>query len=92
MASQGCVTPLTDSLRIVLSREGKIIYDSKQDTPELGFPTEPSKICFNCGGPLVPVVYLCTHCQQRFIQQEDKKTHRKVVIMLEQAPLPDYIQ
>lgn len=74
---------VVDKLRVQLtSGEGKKVFDSDDKIPNIGFPEEPLKFCPNCGGKTQPVVYMCKCCGERFIQQEDKKTGRKLVISL----------
>jgi hypothetical protein len=80
---------VTDHLRVQLTNgQGKKIFDSDDKIPNIGFPKEPLKFCPNCGGETQPIIYMCKCCGERFMQQEDRKTGRKLVISLpaEKAP------
>ena len=80
---------VVDRLRVQLvNGEGKKVYDSADKIPDIGFPKEPLKFCPNCGGETMPVVYMCKCCGERFIQQEDRKTGRKLVISLPATEMP----
>jgi hypothetical protein len=83
MSGTGSPTEIADSLKVVLTDgKGKKVYDSSDKIPDLGFPTKPLTFCPNCGGDTVPVVYMCKSCGIRYIQQEDKKTGRKLLVIL----------
>lgn len=74
---------MSDNLKVVLTdATGKKMFDSNDKIPDIGFPKTPLKFCPNCGGETIPVVYMCKCCGERFIQQEDRKTGRKLVISL----------
>ena len=74
---------IVDNLRLRLTNgEGKLVYDSIKDKPAIGYPTDPLKFCPNCGGGIQPVIYMCKCCSTRFVQTEDLKTHRKIVMTL----------
>lgn len=73
----------TDSLKIKLTNgEGKLVYDSEKDKPNIGFPTKPLNFCGCCGGTLQPVVYMCKCCGERFVQSQDFKTGRIILMTL----------
>ncbi len=69
-------------IRLVDGKTGKVVFDSDDKIPNIGFPKEPLTNCFSCGGKLRPIIYQCICCGGRFIQQEDRKTGRKLVISL----------
>lgn len=89
MSDKNETQEVTDSLRVQLTDgKGKKVFDSEDNIPKIGFPTEPLKFCPNCGGKTMPIVYMCQGCGERFIQQEDKKTGRKLVITLPDEEMP----
>lgn len=74
---------IVDRLRVRLtSGEGKTVFDSEDKIPDIGFPKEPLKFCPSCGGEVQAIIYMCKCCGERFMQQEDRKTGRKLVISL----------
>ena len=74
---------IVDSLRIRLTNEkGELVYDSAKDKPDIGFPTKPLKFCPGCGGDVQPVIYMCKCCGIRYVQSEDRKTGRLIVMTL----------
>ena len=74
---------VVDRLRVQLvNGEGKKVFDSNDKIPDIGFPKEPLKFCPNCGGETQAIVYMCKCCGTRFLQQEDRKTGRKLIITL----------
>ena len=45
-------------------------------------------IVHNCGGETQAIVYMCKCCGTRFLQQEDRKTGRKLIITLPANEMP----
>jgi hypothetical protein len=76
-----------DSLRVQLTNgEGKLVYDSNKDKPDIGYPTKPLKFCGQCGGELQPIIYMCKCCGERYVQSEDRKTGRIMLATLPKEP------
>ncbi len=79
-----------DTLRLILVREGKIIFDSEKEEnakPKFEFSDDPLKFCPRCGGATIPVIFMCKDCGQQYVQQIEKNTKRKIVIALEKKEL-----
>ncbi len=85
---------VVDSLRVQLvsGETGKVVYDSNKAKPNIGYPNKPITRCFECGGELQPIIYLCKCCGQQFMQAYDFKEKRMLVYTVpeteEQKPKP----
>jgi hypothetical protein len=78
-------TSLTEHLRLrLVNGEGKVVYDSQSDKPEMGYPDEPLEFCPKCGTKIQPVVYMCTKstCGTRFVQTQDKKSGKLLLMTM----------
>lgn len=73
---------IVDHLRLRLVRAGKVIYDSEKDEHKFSLPAKPLQFCPNCGGATQPVIYMCRSCGIRYVQTQDLKTGRIVVMTL----------
>lgn len=83
MSARSDSKEIVDRLRVqLINGAGEKVFDSNDKIPRIGFPKEPLKFCPNCGGETQPIVYMCKCCGERFIQQEDLKTGRKLIITL----------
>lgn len=88
MSGQTKSSQFTDTLQLILMREGKVVFDSAKEEkgkPKFEFSSEPMKFCPQCGGDTIAVIYMCKECGQRYVQQVEKNTKRKIVIALEEA-------